>query len=189
MPMKRFDLFFMDPRVNYSDGKQSNLYLLRREINTVLASKSNPINQTGVQQGPSILLAAMGVMAGIDLLAKFYSGEEYYSNSGIRFQKFVQRYFDNDSADVLYKLRNSLMHNFGLNDDGFKFVLRYENGPMLYYKEKSTTVINVKELHLMFENSIPQFKIEYPRLPSFQRFDALSEKYGFTHLGETLAVL
>jgi hypothetical protein len=59
---------------------------------------------------------AMAMLAGIDLLAKFFSGCDT-GKAGDRFLLFIDRFFVGVSSGdrkVIYQLRNSLLHSFGL---------------------------------------------------------------------------
>lgn len=104
------DFFFRDPAIEptFQPGNNlfSNLYLLRRDINTCFASDA-------------IWPGVMAIMSGIDLLAKFFAGADTTApgDVGNRFRAFAGEYLTNNNAidnEVLYQLRNSLLHSFGL---------------------------------------------------------------------------
>jgi hypothetical protein len=63
-------LFFEDPTYRKPPGEYGILYLLRRDINLCLENEKDP--DLGIAQFPG----AMAIMAGIDLLAKFYKGDD-----------------------------------------------------------------------------------------------------------------
>ncbi len=58
----------------------------------------------------------MGICAGIDLLGKFFVGNDDKGGVGKRFRNFLITYFSvpQNDAETLYQLRNSLLHSFGL---------------------------------------------------------------------------
>jgi hypothetical protein len=63
----------------------------------------------------------MAVLAGIDLLAKFCEGSDNSGGKdkhgvGKRFKKFARKYMrlTKEEANLIYQLRNSLLHSFGL---------------------------------------------------------------------------
>jgi hypothetical protein len=100
-----FDLLFENPLAyRQPPGEFGILYLLRRDINRCLTP------------GEGSWLGAMGIFAGIDLLAKFYKGTDK-GEVGKRFRLFTRKYFDtsgNAEAVAIYQLRNAMMHSFGL---------------------------------------------------------------------------
>jgi hypothetical protein len=57
----------------------------------------------------------MAILAGVDLLAKFYAGTDRGSVAD-RFRRFSGDYFHLSGleAEQLYQLRNAMMHSFGL---------------------------------------------------------------------------
>jgi len=67
----------------------------------------------------------MATLAGIDLLGKFRAGCDSQGNVGKRFLDFIQEYFNvnQKEADIIYELRNSLLHSFGLHSRKYKFIL------------------------------------------------------------------
>jgi hypothetical protein len=111
----------------------------------------------------------MAIMAGIDLLAKFYfTDHEKKGTSRTRFIKFVELYIDKENSEVIYQLRNSLIHSFGLYSKDkrgkeFKFILnrRY---PYLVTQRPDTPkdfyIINIHLLHYYFEKSIDLYKTD-----------------------------
>jgi len=98
-------LFFKDPTSPPAPpGKFSVLYLLRRDINQCITTRQ------------ILWPATMAMLAGIDLLGKFYAGEDG-QGVGPRFRDFVDKYFQPispDDAGTIYQLRNALLHSFGL---------------------------------------------------------------------------
>ena len=66
------------------------------------------------ERGDTVWLATMGIFTAIDLLAKFYAGSDKGA-VGEQFRKFLKDYLrllGRNEAEVIYKLRNSMMHSF-----------------------------------------------------------------------------
>ena len=99
-------LFFQDPTTEPgTPGKLGVLYLLRRDIRECVTIEKK-----------ILWPATMAILAGIDLLGKFYAGEDG-GGVGLRFRSFVDKYFQpisDDDAETIYQLRNALLHSFGL---------------------------------------------------------------------------
>ena len=116
-------LFFEDPTVNRSPpGDYGILYLLRRDI-------------TRCMDYSILWPAAMAIMAGIDLLAKFETGDDSLGRVAGRFKAFIKQYFaiNTSDAETIYQLRNSLLHSFGLYDPrtGRRFQVDASRGSLL----------------------------------------------------------
>ena len=112
---QKFKMFFEDPRNEPKPpGTYGILYLLRRDISRCL--RENPTAEKKMEGNPIIWPAAMLVMAGIDLLGKFYKGKDDTGKVGKRFINFLKNYFNicQEDAEIVYQLRNSLLHSFGL---------------------------------------------------------------------------
>lgn len=106
---EKIAVFFEDPSTDpqkiFQRGQTmfGNLYLLRRDIDTAFNKEAK-------------WLGVMGIMAGFDLLAKLYAGTDQNTVTK-RFSDFINNYVTNNNAvdtDVIYQLRNSLLHSFGL---------------------------------------------------------------------------
>jgi hypothetical protein len=148
-------------------GQYSTLHLLRQDIIYCF------------NQGSAIWPATMAIFAGIDLLAKYYKGDD---RGGVaeRFKKFIEDYLylsEQSDRDVIWQLRNSMLHSFGLysedRKDGkvkaykFKLVrytsrliqegdteqieIRTEKYPLTYY------TVDVSILQQEFERGIRQY--------------------------------
>lgn len=82
----KIDFFFENPN-NWIEGKSklSNLYLLRRDIFTCLGY--NPTTKQKIEY--SVLWpGAMSVLAGIDLISRYYYGNDEFGNVGKRFKGY-----------------------------------------------------------------------------------------------------
>ena len=105
--LAEIDEFFREPSISPTNNvvnvqTYGNLYLLRRDILKAIKNDTQ-------------WLAVMGVMAGFDLLAKLSSGADT-GHSGPRFKNFLKEFSNLPQSDceVIYQLRNSLLHSFGL---------------------------------------------------------------------------
>ena len=105
-----FELFFLNPQTPIEPpANYGVLYLLRRDIYKCLGYEM----QTWKTKNEAILWpATMTTLAGIDLLAKFYTGDDSLGNVGSRFKTFYAIYIDRSSSEVIYQLRNSMLHSF-----------------------------------------------------------------------------
>jgi hypothetical protein len=143
------EFFFESPTLSQArhirENRVSTLYLLRRELQECLRGQSLedgdylPEDHLIIDSDNCLPFSSvMIIMSGIDLLAKFYAGEDCRdrdkstgkSKIELRFTDFLKQMggFTQDEADRLYKVRNSLVHSFGFyhrdpNKKG-KFVLR-----------------------------------------------------------------
>ena len=115
------DLFFEDP-VNYVEASESSiLHLLRRDIYRCMGYTIQ--NEKWVKNvEPIIWPGSMAVLTGIDLLGKFYAGNDNDKEVGSRFKAYCEKYICSPGdAKVIYKLRNSLVHSFGLSSATYLF--------------------------------------------------------------------
>ncbi len=166
----------------------SNLSLLRRDINTCFGK--NPNDPSIKIEYIAIWPGTMGILGGIDLLAKFYCGDDSFENSRSRFIKYTEKFIDSKYKEELYQLRNSLLHSFGLfskgkNSKEYKFILTRSKGFLIKRKDLSNSYcVSVDNLHEKFEASITEFKKIYSSLESFQNFESLFKKYGSTEINK-----
>lgn len=130
---EQIEFFFAPPVPAQPPGRQSTLYLLRRELQDCLigehlADERAPITMYARHRRG--FATCLVLWAGIDLLAKFYAGEPDDKNVGKKFKTFVrdvvfmplvERLQVEDEIldvgpDVLYQgLRNPMVHSFGLH--------------------------------------------------------------------------
>jgi len=182
-------LFFEDPLVYRAPpGQFGILFLLRRDINSCLGAEAGAQNRTAHQiQWPG----AMGVLAGIDLLAKFYAGEDG-QGVGSRFRAFVQRFFHipTAEAEILYQLRNSMLHSFGLYSRGqsgavYRFNLISRGGrPLIRHTPPEHYLVDVIALHEDFENAVEEYRQALGGDTDLQQnFVAMFPNYGAIHIG------
>lgn len=167
MPMKsNLDLFFEDPekppsragrRAPHPSGggtfcrQFGTLYKLRREAHTCFkAGRSAP------------WAGAMCVLTGIDLLACFYAGSNQTGGVTSRFLKFVEDCMPptcKANKDLVYSLRNCLLHNFTARHYVNKFRLILDDTPAVFTPDGTDTyLVNLNRLRLDFEQCIQTYK-------------------------------
>lgn len=202
--MQNVNKFFEDTSTRHNTKKEiynfSRLYLLIRDIKACLGFNpdSRQIDENvkckcgkergAIAQWPAI----MTILAGIDLLGKFRAGCDNRNKIGERFKNFVEEYFDieKDDAEIIYELRNCLMHSFGLYSTKYKFLLINNNKEKLitYRKIKKKpfklTVINVWKLYVIFMGAVEKY---YDSLKKYrilrENFNDMFEYYGISIQG------
>ena len=83
---QKIDLFFKNPAEQPDGSIQGVLYLLRREVQDCFIGKVVPEDQVIAESQKDrhrLFATVMVIMAGIDLLAKFYAGSD--ENGGVEF--------------------------------------------------------------------------------------------------------
>lgn len=185
-------LFFEDPAIYHPPSRYySVLYLLRRDIKTCLGINPN----TGAATGSRALWpGAMAILAGIDLLGKFFAGSDDTGKGkvGKRFRGFLTQYFkpiSKEDAATIYQLRNSLLHSFGLysrtKDREYKFVLSAENQPLVQCLANDNYLIDILTLHSKFESSIEAYRAKLVSDDTLQgKFAAMFPNYGSVVIGD-----
>ena len=182
--MNKVEFFFQNPKeFNESQGVYSTLFLLRRDILTCFGV--NP-NDNSKLEYRSILPGIIAIMAGIDLLSKFHftDKENIGNKSGDRFKNFVSKYIDNENKEVLYQLRNSLLHSFGLyskdkHGKEYNFILEFFRDQLIFKVDEINYIISIKELHKKFEDSIHKYMNDIINDDILkENFDHMYHKYG-----------
>jgi hypothetical protein len=118
------DFFFAAPLPEQTGSVRSTLHLLRREMQDCLIGTVVPENEFAAYPGERHRLFAtlMVIMSGIDLLAKFYAGNDKSGCVGDRFKAFAMTFLFSEArspeqcADVLYHCRNTVMHSFNVRE-------------------------------------------------------------------------
>jgi hypothetical protein len=166
---EHFDIFFKDP---FEEPERPStcgvLYLLRRDIIVCFDKK--------IAKWP----ATMAIFAGIDLLGKFYAGEDK-SRVGPRFKAFVERYFDfsPDDAETIFQLRNALMHSFGLYSKGRHFSLTDRETDFLIRRDSNYAIINIVALKEEFEAAVEKYQADVRVDSDLQKkFEEMYPNYG-----------
>lgn len=181
-------LFFEDPRCYRSPpGQFGILYLLRRDINICLGAEGGMANRSSRKiQWPG----AMAIFAGSDLLAKFLAGEDGPRVSN-RFREFVRRYFHLSALDceVIYQLRNSLLHSFGLYSQSKVAVYRFRleacgGRPLVRQLGPEIYCADVITLHECFEQAVGEYQQDLLADQGLQQnFMAMFPNYGAITIG------
>jgi len=180
--------FFEDPGVDHPPPYQySVLYLLRRDIAYCMGDDPSSVK--------ALFPGVMGILAGIDLLAKFYAGSDS-SSMGRRFRHFVRRYFGPLSSreqEILYQLRNALMHSFALyaydrrRNRVYRFELCDGGGPLLDPAGDDRFRVHVRTLYQAFLNAVEAYRQDVQRDEVLQvHFAAMFPRYGWIARGLTL---
>jgi hypothetical protein len=136
--------------------------------------------------------ATMAILAGIDLLGKFYTGEDG-RRVGQRFTNFVDKYFQPispDDAKTIYQLRNALLHSFGLYSKSatktsrkeyyFSLILP-EAGPLVrqHLENPDIYLISIAVLYDKFETAIRDYKKDVENDPVLRNnFSLMYPYYG-----------
>lgn len=213
---EKIDFFFKSPAItpavagiqevvpNYSGEnckKFSTLYLLRRDMEKCFSGS------------PMYWLGAMAVLSGIDLMAKLYAGTDS-GRIGDRFEKFVnERMKPGDGANV-WKLRNSLMHSYGVYYEvpdpaatpvpgtptptvSKRFRLTANAVPpttgftgTLFNVSAAPDVLELDIMNLksLFDGSITSYEAHLAATPAEKtaKFEGMFEKYGWIYICERM---
>jgi hypothetical protein len=185
------DLFFDDPSEYHAPPRQySNLYLLRRDIDYCLG-----INRKTGADSPcaALFLGTVGILAGIDLLAKFREGKDStgIGEVGNRFRDYIAKNFPNvapGNPHLLYQLRNSLIHSYGLYSKDkthkYHFKLGWVSGAVVTSEPNDIYVVAVKTLYRDFEHSINDYRTKLIGDSTLQKnFSKMFPYYGSIFYG------
>jgi len=184
------DMFFREPSDAPSiPGTFGVLYLLRRDILQCFGLNPN----TGKEyQEPILWPGGMAILAGIDLLAKFFKGSDAIGEVGQRFKSFIDQYFQlslEEDRETIYQLRNSLLHSFGLysqtKTQQYHFVLTANNNKMLIQKiALDKFQIDLRSLHCAFENALIAYAMDLNKSEGLQvKFLQMFPNYGALSIG------
>lgn len=171
----------------------SQLYLLRRDISTCFG-----INPNNGQPLPTQALwpGVMAICAGIDLLGKFFVGNDNRGEVGLRFREFLGTYFgiSQNDAEIIYQLRNSLLHSFGLYSEikdragnitcRYSFILSRTRGTLITVLDNDNFLIDIEILRTEFENAIAAYEVRLRGNPSLKtNFANMIPKHQGIHIG------
>jgi len=186
---KEADIFFMDPnQVPCIPGTFGTLYLLRRDIIGCLGLDPD----TGAKiKEPILWPCGMAVLAGIDLLAKFFKGDDKIGEVGQRFKGFIEQYFQPISTgdeEAIYQLRNALLHSFGLYSQTktttYRFVLSASKFPLVQQTPSGEYLIDLLTLHQRFEDAIQRYAAALNKCENLQsNFMCMFQNYGPIRIG------
>lgn len=181
--MPDLDLFFTRPEV-FKTGRVSTLHLLRRDIYSCFGKTIGEVNShIGTEKPIAIWPGVMLIMTGIDLISKFHCGNDETGKVTTRFKCFTEKYIDSNSEDI-YQLRNALLHGFSLyskyKNNEWRYVLGRHGNSMIWLESDGKIWVSADELHKAFERSVDRFQADYPTLDSFNAFNDLFNRYGWT---------
>jgi len=163
MKDKNLDFFFKKPEDFPSDdGNYSILHLLRRDVLTCF--KVNPNNGEKIEY-QALWPGVMTIFAGIDLLSKFYVGDYSTKNVRAKFKNFVKNFLNvnENDAEILWQLRNALVHSFSLysldkkTKKEYFFSLTQIGDSFILNEENSRYRINIGILKEKFEEAVELF--------------------------------
>ncbi len=190
--------FFKPPAPIKELGTLSSLFMLRCEVQDCLIGKvidEDAVINEAMQHGEHRLFATlMVVMAGVDLLAKFYAGSDDIGGVGARFKGFAARYmFPNAadparSAEILYQgIRNPLLHSFTLYDQNLEIWLvnRQPDFDIFENPEKPGHVfISIEGVYQAFVRGLRAYHAELVNSADLLgKFESKYENYGSTGFG------
>jgi hypothetical protein len=184
--MVKIDLFFEDPAICHNPPRlYSVLYLLRRDISYCIGSDPS--------SGKALFPAAMAILAGIDLMAKFFKGSDRRGEVGQRFRDFVKKYFrpiSSTDADTIYQLRNALLHSFGLYSKSgsrvYNFALAQVQGSLVQPLGNDKYLVDVRTLHNGFEIAIAKYQTDLMADETLQaRFREMYPTYGTVYISRS----
>ena len=186
----RADLFFEDPTHSRPPpGDYGVLYLLRRDVYLCLGWDPASGTRTSHQ---ALWPGGMAILAGIDLVAKFYKGDDAIGQVGSRFSDFVRKYFQPLSTgdeETIYQLRNSLLHSFGLyskkGTQAYHFLLTAAGGvPFVQQPSPGNYQIDLIVLHERFEQALVKYMTDLENQSLLQSyFRNMFTNYGAVHIG------
>lgn len=181
-------LFFEAPHIHPPPPADYGvLHLLRRDI--CLCLGWDPMTSSPTSH-PTFWPGGMAILAGIDLMAKFYAGNDIIGQVGPRFRAFIKRYFQPLSTgdeETVYQLRNALLHSFGLYSNSreriYKFKLSAQGSPLIQHFPPDQYQIDLLTLHDRFERSIQLYVTDLNTNSTLQsNFTAMFPKYGVIHI-------
>jgi hypothetical protein len=183
------DLFFEPPTTHHPPpNRYGLLHLLRRDVIQCLGR--DPTSNAKLEY-KALWPAAMGILAGIDLLAKYLAGEDSPRGVTKRYRAYLNGYcqpLGPDDAETLYQFRNALIHSFGLYSKSKKQVYHFgmslRGSTLITQGASDRYTIDLPALHKRFEQSISLFQSDLDAKTNLQtNFKAMFPKYGATCYG------
>ncbi len=190
------DLFFLSPHTTINAPNRFGvLYLLRRDIDVCMGIDPDSEEDVSLRYR-ALWPGAMAILAGVDLLAKFFAGSDDQGKAGARFRGFLECCFDvkkPEDRDVIYQLRNSLLHSFGLYSQQIKqgkankvyhFFPTCGTGPLVLKKPVDRYYVDLRVLHCEFEKAIKLYQTILNCDDELQeRFKRMFTNYGCIYIG------
>jgi hypothetical protein len=188
------------PATHANEGAVSVLYLLRRELMETAGHNPNvTLEMSAVEEGvKNRLFASLILMfTGFDMLAKFASDA---SRTGERFREFLQSEDGGSLPEfittILYAVRNSLVHAFGIPDEQALRKIRMTGISLAQSKvmdtsagksyvvadtDGDTAVVYVNGLYRTFVGAVGNFQDSLfgtDSQPARERFNRAFDQYG-----------
>jgi hypothetical protein len=189
---QKIDLFFRNPAEEPDGSIQGVLYLLRREVQDCFIGKVVPEDQVIAESQKDrhrLFATVMVIMAGIDLLAKFYAGSDENGGVGSRIRTFAREFVFADLpsaqlfSEVLYEgCRNPMLHSFALQNKRFRMTLMqgFSHGVLRRVKgQPDWFVLSVEGLYVAFVRAVKAYEVQVRTNPQTQeKFVRMFEDYG-----------
>lgn len=183
---KQIEIFFHNPKTSIQvPNDYGILYLLRRDVYRCLGYNTD----TWIVDRESIIWpGAMTVLAGIDLLGKFYKGDDSSNGVGQRFKDYYEKYIDNQNSEIIYQLRNSFLHSFGLlsktKNKTYRFTVSASRDKLVKKHSETEYKIDLYTLWDRFEESIEKYKSDLLNNDLLKtKFEAMFKFYGAVRIG------
>jgi hypothetical protein len=194
---EKIALFFKRPAPITELGTFGSLFMLRREAQDCLIGKvidEDAVIDEAMRGEHRLFATLMVVMAGVDLLAKFYAGSDDNGGVGARIKDFAARYMfpnaeapDRSALALYLGLRNPLLHSFTLYDRKLEIWLvnRQPNFDIFENPVKPDHfLISVEGVYLAFVRGLRAYHAELVKDGDLRaKFEAMYEKYGTTGFG------
>jgi hypothetical protein len=189
---EKIDLFFKNPVIEPDGATQGVLYLLRREVQDCFIGKVVPEDQVIAESQKDrhrLFATVMVIMAGIDLLAKFYAGSDENGGVGPRIRTFAREFvFTGLSSaqlfsEVLYEgCRNPMLHSFALQNKRFRMTLMqgFSHGVIRTVRgQPDWFVLSVEGLYVAFVQAVKAYEVQVRTTPQAQEnFVKMFDDYG-----------
>jgi hypothetical protein len=174
---EQITFFFAPPVPEQSGDARSPLHLLRREVQDCFIGRfvsEDQVLAIAAKERHRLFATVMVMMAGIDLLSKFYAGDASTLKVGERFTAFTKAFmFKGYSAAEAEKLsdvlwvgcRNPILHSFHLKNDSYRITLasapELAKGPVWRAKgQPDTFAVSVEGLYQAFVNAVAAYQAE-----------------------------
>jgi len=169
----------------------STLYLIIRDVKACLKLNPNVIDDEPFNTYGAEWPAIMTIFSGIDLLGKFYAGDDSIGNVGDRFKDFIIKFFYDcnirSDSEIIYELRNAIDHSFNLYSRYYNFSLvNNECEPLILDKTINNKIykqINVNSLYLNFRYACSKYQeeiLDTNNIDLRNKFNKMYQKYGKT---------
>jgi hypothetical protein len=196
---EQIEWFFAPPDPEQSGLERSSLHQNRREIQDAFIRRALPEDQVlplGPDARHALFATCMVIGAGIDLLSKFWKGEDG-PGSGKRFKDFLKEYMFKGApnadtlAEVIYEgVRCPMVHSFTLFQKKHKLSVAsheeaLESKAVWRFKSKPAYVVSVEGLFTGFVHALNAYKAELLTSAELQaRFQKMLPDYGYIRMSD-----